>query len=1058
MTYGELEVRANRLAHHLRELGVTADARVGICLEHTPEMAVAVYGVLKAGGAYVGLDPEMPADRLGWVLADAGACALITTASLRGRLPAHPGLPVVDLDAQRSDLAHGPGHRPSPWAGPENLVYLIYTSGSTGRPKGVLTEHRQLLSYLRGILVPLAPRPGDTWALHQQLAVDAPVTYLFAALVSGGVLHLMTRDRVAQPEALGAYFVEHGIDFFKAAPSHFAALLNSREPARVLPRRLLMLGGEASRRDWIRELRTLAPGCVLLNHYGPTETTVGVLTWPADEPGLSAAPPTLPLGRPLAGARTHVLDPWLDPAPVGVPGELYIGGSSLARGYRLRPDLTAERFVPDPFAPEPGARLYRTGDVVRRLPDGMPEFLGRADHQVKIRGFRIELEEVEGVLAEHPGVRTCAVDVREDVTVGRHLVAWVAPAGVPAPAAVELRSFLQDRLPAYMVPAVFVLLSELPRTPQGKVDRKALPAPATASAEEPAAGDVPRTPAEELMAGLWAEVLGLRRVGLHEDFFELRGHTLLAAQIVARVRSAFGVDLPLRALFEHPTVAGLLAAIEEARGGAVAPPLRPVPRTTPLPLSFAQQRLWFLDQLEPGSWAYNVSRGVRLRGALDRRALHRALTAVVCRHEILRTRYTASEGEPVQVIDPAGEVPLPLVDLTALPVAAREAEIDRVVVCESRSPFDLARGPVLRATLVRLGEAEHAALFTVHHIACDGWSLRLLERELAVLYGAFLRGAPSPLAELPVQYADFAAWERGWLQGEVLAQHLGWWRRLLGGPLPPLDLPADRPRPERVTGRGGRRAFRLDGALAERLRSLGRQEGATLFMVLLAGFATLLYRIGRQDDLVIGADVTNRSRRETEGLIGFFINMLALRLDLGGNPPFRKLLARVREVSLGAYAHQDLPFEKLVEEVQPQRAAGHSPLFRVVFNFNSGVRQEEDGDAAEGPDLPGLEARPLAFEYETVRFDLTLLMSEAEDGLSASWTYSVDLWDDDTVVRLHRRFETLLASAVERPDLRLDALEIVGAGEQEEEAERQRRREEAQRGKLLGLRARRTHR
>jgi hypothetical protein len=436
------------------------------------------------------------------------------------------------------------------------------------------------------------------------------------------------------------------------------------------------------------------------------------------------------------------------------------------------------------------------------------------------------------------------------------------------------------------------------------------------------------------------------------------------------------------------------------------------------------------------------------------------VAAVAARHEILRTRYAAADGEPVQVIDPAWEGELPLVDLAGLPEALREAALARVVTADSRRPFDLARGPVLRATLARLGPAEHAALFTVHHIACDGWSLRLLERELAWFYGAGTAaiGRPArPLPELPVQYADFAAWERGWLQGEVLADHLAWWRRLLGGPLPPLELPADRPRPAHPSGRGGRQALRLSPELTERLHTLGRAEGATLFMVLLAGFAALLARVARRDDLVIGADVTNRSRRETEGLIGFFINMLALRLDLAGNPPFRELLARVRETALGAYAHQDLPLEKLVEEIQPQRTAGHSPLFNVVFNFNSSARIEGDGEGGPGG-LPGLETAPLAFEYETVRFDLTLLMSESAGGLSASWTYSVDLFDAATITRLHERFETLLASAAERPDLRLDALEIAGAREREEEAASQRRREEAQRSKLLGLRARRTNR
>ncbi|HKC12581.1 MAG TPA: condensation domain-containing protein, partial [Vicinamibacteria bacterium] len=753
----------------------------------------------------------------------------------------------------------------------------------------------------------------------------------------------------------------------------------------------------------------------LHNLYGPTEAAVDVTFWacrPGDVRGV------VPIGRPVANTQAYVLDEGMQPVPIGVVGELYLGGVQVGRGYFKRPDLTAERFVPDPFSAEGGGRLYRTGDLARHGADGAIEFLGRMDQQVKVRGFRIELGEIESVLEQHPDVKAAAVVVREDHPADQRLVAFVTPRGESGIQAGELRTHLKAKLPSYMVPSVFVELKTLPLSPNGKVDRRALPAPEAVGVERSRALVAPRTPVEAGVAEIWAQILRTERVGVHDSFFELGGHSLLVTQLVARLIKTFGVDVQLRTVFEAPTVAQLSVAIAAARRAAAVPPLGGVSRHGELAQSFAQQRLWFIEQLEPGNSVYNISAALGLDGELDKEALRRSLEAIVSRHESLRTTFTSVEGRPLQVVAPVSSLPLTELDLRGLPDREREAR--RLAEKEAARSFDLGRGPLLRAKLLRLAEREYVLLLTVHHIVFDGWSMGIFTRELTALYEAHLSGAPPPLGELAVQYADFAAWQREWLQGEILADQVGYWRQQLEG-LQALEIPTDHPRLGVQTFNGAWK-HRTIPVLRE-LKELSQREGVTLFMTLLAAFQTLLHRYTGAEDVAVGSPIANRRRPEFEDLIGLFVNSLVLRTDAGGDPTFRELLARVKQVALGAYDHQDVPFEKLVEEVGGQRDLARNPLFQVVLALHN----------TPDPDwrLSGLKVRLLETEATTTHFDLELHLHESTGGLAAWAVYNRDLFKASTIDRMLGHFQVLLQGIVARPEARLSELPLLTAGEVE---------------------------
>ncbi|HYR11430.1 MAG TPA: amino acid adenylation domain-containing protein, partial [Longimicrobium sp.] len=800
LTYAELNARANRLAHHLRGRGVGAEVRVGICLERSLEMVVSLLAVLKAGGAYVPLDPGLPAERLAYMLDDSAVPLVLVQAALRGTISAREGVEVLAVDALAERLAAEPAENPAVGAGPDSLAYVIYTSGSTGRPKGVMNHHRGVVNLLWSMRGTVAMAPGDRLLAITTLAFDISVLELFLPLLSGARVEILDRSAASDPALLREAVAAGAGTVLQATPATWRLLLDAgwegAESLRALS------GGEALPAELAARLRERVGA--LWNVYGPTETTI----WSTAQ-HLGAGPDVgrghVSIGAPVANTRVYVLDRYLSPVPAGVPGELYIGGGGVARGYLGRPGLSAEKFVPDPFAAEPGARLYRTGDLARWRPDGTLEFLGRNDHQVKVRGFRIELGEIEAALRGHEEVADCVVMAREDVPGEQRLVAYL----VGEAQAEALRGHLRQSLPEYMVPSAFVFLDALPLTPNGKLDRKALPAPEYAADSDRYVA--PRTPAEEVLAGIWAEVLRLERVGVTESFFALGGHSLLATRVVSRIRELFGVEVPLRALFEGPTVADLAGRVEEIRraGLPVLPPVVPTECTDAVPLSFAQERLWFLDRLEPGSATYNIPAALRLTGALDEAALERSLGEIVRRHGALRTVFTEVDGSPAQVVAPFGGFALPVEDLSGLGEANREAALRRRAREEAARPFDLSAGPLFRAALLRLGAEDHVLLLSMHHIVSDGWSMGVFFRELSALYEAYREGRESPLPELAVQYADYAVWQREQLGGEVLERQLSYWRERLAGAPELLELPIDHPRPAVQTHRGATVPFEL---------------------------------------------------------------------------------------------------------------------------------------------------------------------------------------------------------------------------------------------------------
>lgn len=1005
LRYRELATRVHQLARHLRAHGVGAEVRVALALERSTEVVITMLAVLEAGGAFVPLDLGLPARRLANLIAASGAAVVLTAGNLEAVRPLAGAAQVIDLVADGEAIA---AHSTAPLGEAidgRTLAYVLFTSGTTGHPKAVAVEHRQLMAYWRGLRQLLQPAgEGLTWAHVSTFAADLGHTGLLGALLTGGSLVVVDEPALADPRRLAAVMTQHAVEALKIVPSHLEALIADGEAEALLPRRLLVLGGEKPGPALLARLAEAKPSCRVLNHYGPTETTVGVLAGPFDP---AAGADAVALGRPLAGNRVLVLDKSGEPAPTGTLGELHLGGDSVARGYLGQPATTAERFVPDPHG-RPGARMYRSGDRALMAASGMPRFAGRVDHQLKIRGFRVEPAEIEATLTAHPEVRSAVVVLWHEGDRSQ-LVAYVVATkhAVPAPGA--LRAHLAERLPAPMVPAAIVLLETLPLGPNGKVDRRALPPP---SAEPVKAWQAPRGFGETLLADLFSEVLG-RPVGTADDFFELGGHSLLATQLISRVRQAFECELELRDFFDHPTVAGLARAVaQRRRGDGVLPPIEAVARDRDLPLSFAQERLWIMHQLQPASAAYNIPRVVRLTGPLDAGRLMRAVAAVVERHESLRTVFPSVEGVGVQRVVAGGRAEARVVDLCALPSVVREPEAMRLAAREIRRPFDLARGPVMRTLLLREDAESHLAVLTLHHITSDAWSMSVLIDEMVTAYraGGRLHGLP-PLA---VHYADFAVWQREQVGAELEAQ-LAFWRRHLAS-APSQTLPTDHPRPELPTYRGANFSVAVEPELRGRIEALGRTAGVTLFMTLLAGFKALLARHTGCTDIVVGTDVAGRDRLETERLIGFFVNNLVLRTGLDGDPTFRELLARVRTSTLAAYSHQDLPFDRLVRALNPGREVGRTPLFQVLFVLQNTPRAELE--------LDGLRVAPVEIGLGSAKFDLGLFVTQRGDGLTLTWSYRSDLFEASTVRVLARQQIALLASACDDPDQRIGALEM----------------------------------
>ncbi|QRO01823.1 amino acid adenylation domain-containing protein [Archangium violaceum] len=1007
LTYAELERRANRLARHLRELGVGPEVRVGVCLRRTVDLPVALLAVLKAGGTYAPLDPDYPPERLGYLLEDSCSALVISERSVLPALPVSRPRTLV-LEELGDVLSAGPDAPLPASCDAENLAYLIYTSGSTGRPKGVAITHRSAAIFISWALkeFPLDEMRGVLAATS--VCFDLSIFELFVPLSCGGRV-LVVPNALHLP----AFSRRDEVTLVNTVPSAMAELVR----ARGLPRsvRVVNLAGEALPKRTVDALYALGHVERVLNLYGPSEdTTYSTFDHvPANE----GRGPTI--GRPLENSQAYVLDRHLRLVPQGVPGELYLAGDGLARGYLLRPDLTAERFLPDPFSRTPGGRMYKTGDLVRYLPDGRLDYLGRLDHQVKVRGFRIELGEIEARLRAHEDVADTVVVAREDTPGDKRLVGYVVPKAGRTISTTSLKSELSKHLPEYMVPPHWVVLEKLPLTPNRKVDRAALPAPERASAGGEGERIAPRTETESKLCELWSELLETQVDDVRQGFFELGGHSLLAMRMVSRVESLFQVRLPLRVIFEVPSLEALAARLDAERKSGSQPALSPVvpqPRTQPLPLSFAQQRLYFLDRLEPGSPFYTIASGVRLTGPLDREALRHALAALVERHESLRTVFTLEQGEPGQrILPPAFE--LESTDATLLPAHAQEPWAMALADDFARRPFDLSHEIPFRALLVKVGAEEHLLVLAVHHISSDGWSMKLMLRDAAAFYEARRSGRTASLPALPFQYADFAVWQRRLLEGDALVPQLAYWESKLAGPLPLLDLPSDHPRPMQRSDRGETLHFELPPSLSSALLARARAWDVTLFTLLLSGFKAVLSRYARQSDIVVGTPIAGRGTAGTDELVGCFINTLVLRTDLSDTPRFDELLARVKATCIEAFSHPDVPFERLVEHLDPPRSTAHTPLFQAMFVLN-----EQPSGKGLFADL-GVTEVPL--EAGTSTFDLTFTVLQEDERLGVAIEYSTDLFEAPSMERLFDSFQALLSDALARPEARVGELGLL---------------------------------
>ncbi|WP_046270840.1 non-ribosomal peptide synthetase, partial [Pseudomonas syringae] len=988
LTYRELNEQANRLAHALRKQGVQPDSRVGICVERGMEMVVGLLAILKAGGGYVPLDPAYPAERIAYMLQDSAPAAVLAQTATQGLL-ADVSVPVINLDL--SDWQDQSVQNPQvPGLTSAHLAYLIYTSGSTGLPKGVMIEHRNTVNFLSWAHTAFDGSALEKTLFSTSLNFDLAVYECFAPLTSGGSIEVVKNVLELQK-------AEHDIGLINTVPSALKALLD----VDGLPKSVhtVNVAGEALKRSLVESLFEKTSVQRLCNLYGPSETTT-YSSWVAmdREDGFAAH-----IGKPVGNTQFYLLDEQQQPVPLGVAGEIYIGGAGVARGYLNRDDLTAERFLKDPFSQNPAARMYRTGDLGRYLADGNIEYLGRNDDQVKIRGFRIELGEIDARLAKHPAIHEAVVAARDDVPGDKRLVAYYTLSAGHAPVDIDsLRGWLQEQLPAHMIPVAYVLLDALPLTPNGKLDRKALPAP-EADALIRRGYEAPQGETETLLARIWSDLLQVERVSRHDQFFELGGHSLLAMRLISQIRQQLGVELSLAALFAHPELNALALAIAQA-GRSILPDIVPVARDQAWPLSFGQQRLWFLAKMEGASAAYHMPVGLSLRGELDRAAMQRALERIVARHEGLRTTFIQGDDEqPLQRISPADAgFNLQLHDLQGL-VDAKE-KLQALASEESLQSFDLEQGPLIRGRLIRMAEDHHVLLLTMHHIVSDGWSIGVLTRELAALYAAFSHGQDDPLAPLALQYLDYAVWQRRWLSGDLLQQQSDYWQHTLADAPALLMLPTDRVRPAQQDYAGAVLPIVFNEDLTRGLKSLSQRHGSTLFMTVMAAWAALLGRLSGQDDVVIGTPVANRTRSEAEGLVGLFVNTLAIRVDLSDKPTAETLLAQVKTNTLGAQDHQDLPFEQVVEVIKPVRSLSHSPVFQAMLSW----QDMGGGDFALGD----LQLESLSAGHTLSKFDLSLDIGEAQGQLFGSLEYATALFDESTIARYLGYLQRLLHAMV----------------------------------------------
>ncbi len=1018
LSYRDLNAAANRLAHHLRSTGISKGSLVGLSVPRSTDMAVALLAVLKSGAAYVPLDPRYPKERLRFMLEDSGARHVLTVSSFADTFAGIAADTLcLDDDADRPWELESPDNL-APVSEGDDLAYILYTSGSTGTPKGVAIPHSVSVNRLFTEHDPV--QPGENFCAKTSLSFVDSIWELFSAWCHGAKVTLIADDDLLDPERLVAALAASEATRIVLVPSLLRNLLEADLPLdERLPHLLHWISsGEPLTPDLCRLFSQKLPGRILTNLYGTSEV------WDATRCDSRDRPPgePLPIGKPMGNVRTFILDPDLRPVPVGVPGELFVGGKGLALGYWNRPDLTAEKFITDPFSSD-GGRLYRTGDLVRWLPDGNIEHLGRLDQQFKLRGFRIEAGEIETVLRRHPGIKHAAVTVAPN----EQLAAYLVPSGPTLPPASDLRDFVREHLPEHMHPTLWIPLDTIPLTPSGKIDRRSLPSPDAADNAAEPTFEEPATDTEKTVARIWSGLLNGITIGRNDNFFDLGGHSLLATRTAVRLGKELGITVPLKSLFESPTVASLAAWIDRTKEHGEEqdddiPELTRAERGREAPLSFAQRRLWFLDQLNPGSVSYTLPSPVHFRGEIDTDALQRAFLQVVTRHESLRTTFIARDGEPFQVVhDPPTEIPIPLVDLTGTDPSRREFAAQQAIRDLARQPWDLTRGPLYRLELVRITPVQSILALTMHHIITDGRSNGILARELAVFYRAFSEGRNAPIPDPPLQYADFAVWQRNWLQGDLLARQLAYWKGKLGG-AETLDLPTDHIRPPVHRFNGGRHAFHLPHETAQALDEIGRQSAATKFMTLLAGFQIFLSRYAGQNDISVGTPVANRNRQELENVFGFFVNTLVMRTEITGDPSFRELLDDVRHTCLDAFDHQDVPFEKLVDALQPRRDLSRHPLFQVMH-----VHQEK----AQSLQLPGMSWSHRPAEFETANFDLLLVTAEAEDGCDCTLQYNTDLFDPESAERIASQITRLFGQLAAHPDRPLSEISLLSDSERE---------------------------
>ncbi|WP_338264420.1 non-ribosomal peptide synthase/polyketide synthase [Corallococcus caeni] len=1025
LTYAQLDARANQLAHHLIALGVTPGSSVGLCLERSSlDMPVAVLATLKAGAAYVPLDPNYPAERLALMVEDTRAPVVLAHEGFVHALPPDTSARIVTMEAEAASVASRPTSSPDVTLSPEAVCYVVFTSGSTGRPKGIAMSHRGVGNMLAWQLQ-RAVRAEATTLQFASLNFDVSFQEIFGTWCIGGRLLLSTADLRRDPQALLRYLTQHRVERIFLPFVALQSLSDAARTATELPplNEVITAGEQLQVTPALVALFERLPGCVLENQYGPSETHA-VSAWRASGPP-SSWPALPPVGTPLNNVQAYVLDARGNPCPIGVPGEVYVGGDGLAHGYYERANLTAERFVPSPFSATPGARLYRTGDKARWLADGQLEFLGRLDGQVKLRGFRVELGEVESALRALPDVRDVVVMVREDTPGFKRLVAYVVPQPEATFLPEALRQALARRLPEYMVPSALVRMDALPLSPSGKVNRNGLPVP-TEEAIPGAAYVAPVSAVEKLIADIWAPLLGVPRVSTQDHFFELGGHSLLATQVASRLRESLQLELPVRVLFEAPTLGELAARIEALRQEArplQAPPLMRLEAGDFAPQSFPQQRLWFIDALTPGGFAFNVPVFIRCKGPLDVAALKRSLAALIDRHEALRTVFAEANGQPMQRVLPSVPFALAFERLEDVPAQERDTVLRQRAEERMRHVFDLRSGPLFTANLLRLDAEDHALFLLMHHIITDGWSTDVLGRELGLLYDAFTRDQTPHLPPLPIRYTDYARWQRATLQGEALQAQLAWWKRHLDGAPRALELPTDRPRPPVQAQAGKAVLVRVPAAVDAAVRELCHQQGVTSFMALLAGFQALMSRYSGQEDVVVGSPISGRNHREVEGLIGFFVNALPLRVKVSGAESFQALLGRVRETCLGAYAHQEVPFEQLVDALQTPRDLSRTPVFQAVFAFFK-----------DFPAIPlrGLDTAPVPFDPGLSKHDLTLFMRESATGLLTHWEYNTALFDEATVERMAGHYLRLLEQVTRSPERPLASLSLLTEPERQQ--------------------------